>query len=287
MIRFSAYLYDQDIDNYGVEEAFLVHSCGRISLEKKEKTHIYRPNGRKDYQIIYVYRGKGHFILSGKEYVLNEGSVIVYEPDEIQDYMFSHSEQAEFYWMHFSGHKVPEIIRETYLNKKIMKIGQKTVNSQLFDAIIRELMLKRWGYKEITNLKGKELLWILSRSFVENNSGNNSCNNDRMEEIVEKINLQYDRQMHVNFLAQEYGTSVSWFIKEFRDFTGYTPKQYIMYVRLNRAKELLESTNHQIKEIAYMCGFDNPLYFSRIFQQHYKISASEYRKKIVKSDILG
>ena len=49
-------------------------------------------------------------------------------------------------------------------------------------------------------------------------------------------------------------------------YTGTTPKQFILQKRINNAETLLQNKQYNIKEIAQIIGYDNPLYFSRIFQ---------------------
>ena len=58
---------------------------------------------------------------------------------------------------------------------------------------------------------------------------------------------------------------------------GMTPMQYITFLRITRAKELLRSTDYSIQEISSMVGYENPLYFSRIFKKQTGYSPSEYR----------
>jgi len=54
--------------------------------------------------------------------------------------------------------------------------------------------------------------------------------------------------------------------------------QYILSLRMANAQNLLESTQYNISEIAEAVGYDNSLYFSRLFHKHIGVSPSEYRK---------
>ncbi len=63
-------------------------------------------------------------------------------------------------------------------------------------------------------------------------------------------------------------------------YTGITPKQYILKKEYIMQRHYFQNTQYNINEIAQIIGYDNPLYFSRVFQKTKGISPSEYRKNI-------
>ena len=58
-----------------------------------------------------------------------------------------------------------------------------------------------------------------------------------------------------------------------------TPMQFIVSLRVNNAQILLEQTNYSIYEIAKIVGYDDQLYFSRLFRKQKGVSPSQYRKR--------
>ena len=74
--------------------------------------------------------------------------------------------------------------------------------------------------------------------------------------------------------------STSWFIRNFKKYTGSTPMHYILSIRISNAESLLEATEYNVTEISNIVGYGNPLYFSRIFKKMKGISPTEYRKRI-------
>ena len=73
--------------------------------------------------------------------------------------------------------------------------------------------------------------------------------------------------------------SVNWFIHSFKNVMKVPPMQYIVSLRIAAAKGYLENSNKNIAEIAATVGYDNALYFSRLFRKHTGVTPSEYRKK--------
>ena len=73
--------------------------------------------------------------------------------------------------------------------------------------------------------------------------------------------------------------SVCWFIRCFKRYMGMTPLQYVTSIRITKAKDLLKNTAFTIQEVGRLVGYENPLYFSRIFKKQTGHSPSEYRKE--------
>ena len=62
-----------------------------------------------------------------------------------------------------------------------------------------------------------------------------------------------------------------------------SPAHYILSLRMVNAQSLLENTDYNIGEIAAIVGYDNPLYFSRVFKKEYGVSPAQYRKNLEES----
>ena len=68
-------------------------------------------------------------------------------------------------------------------------------------------------------------------------------------------------------------------VKTFKEITKMTPMQYIVSLRITNAMNLLDNTNYSISRIASAVGYDNALYFSRLFHKHTGLSPSEYKNR--------
>ena len=72
--------------------------------------------------------------------------------------------------------------------------------------------------------------------------------------------------------------STSWFNRSFRGTVGTSPMKYILEIRIRNAQTLLETTDYSVANIASMIGYDNPMYFSRMFRKAKGMSPAKYRK---------
>ncbi len=79
-------------------------------------------------------------------------------------------------------------------------------------------------------------------------------------------------------LAQIANFTPTYFIRKFREYTGYSPIYYTNIVKLEEAKYLLEQTSDPINVIMEKVGFFDAAHFSKIFKKHYGFSPTKYRE---------
>lgn len=86
-----------------------------------------------------------------------------------------------------------------------------------------------------------------------------------------------DPALSNSILAEECGISEVYFRQLFKNQFGISPRQYILELRIRKAKQLLASSRLSISQVAEHCGFTNPYHFSRAFRQATQRTPSEYR----------
>ena len=144
--------------------------------------------------------------------------------------------------------------------------------------MILELQRCQSDYEEMLTILLKHLLILIHRKLSKPRILKNEYLENEMETAAQYFNDQYNTEIHVEEYAASRGMSISWFIRNFKAYTGTTPMQYIVSVRIANAQVLLETTTYTVSEIGRIVGYENPLYFSRIFHKHRGFSPSEYRK---------
>lgn len=99
--------------------------------------------------------------------------------------------------------------------------------------------------------------------------------------IKEYIDSNYCQNIKITMFAEKYYFSIEYLTKLFRNKFGYTIYEYVLKLRMERAKELLEDENNKIIDIAERLGYADNHYFSKAFRTYYNISPSQYRKEFL------
>ena len=85
----------------------------------------------------------------------------------------------------------------------------------------------------------------------------------------------------VEDLCHEMGMSRVYFYKKILSLTDKTPSEFIRFIRLKRAADLLEKSQLFVNEVAFQVGFNDPKYFRKYFKDEYGVSPNEYKKKFI------
>jgi AraC family transcriptional regulator len=98
-----------------------------------------------------------------------------------------------------------------------------------------------------------------------------------LRRIVERMRC-FNCDLSLQALANESGYSRVHFVRMFRAATGYSPHNYLLNLRLERAKELLKNPSISLIDIALDCGFSSHSHMSRLFRKSVGFTPSAYRR---------
>ena len=97
---------------------------------------------------------------------------------------------------------------------------------------------------------------------------------------IRYIAEHYDMPITVNQLAEIENYNATYYSDWFKQQTGVSPSMYLRYIRINRAKELLEETDYTVMDIAVMVGYSSNSTFTRAFHSVAGMTPKEYREEI-------
>ena len=276
----SGYLNDSRIDFKDTTRPLIVGSCGTYRLIKRPFLPTQRPKGRVDYQLLYIASGRAHFSFHGKNVVVPSGSMVLYRPHEPQKYIYYAEDHPEAYWVHFTGSDVKSILDYYHFpsEENVIKTGNSPEFKRIFAEMIQELQLCRPQYEEVLTSLLNHLFILVSRNLEENRDILHTVHEDILR-AVHDFNRNYSQEIVIEQYAAEHNFRTDWFTRAFKQYTGMTPMQYILSLRMTNAQYLLEQTHNNVTEIASIVGYDNPLYFSRLFKKHFGLSPAQYRRR--------
>lgn len=208
--------------------------------------------------------------------------MVLYRPKEPQKYEYYGEDQTEAYWVHFTDSNVTNILRSYGLtdDKKVFYCGSGIEYQTIFRNMINELQMCNANYASMLEMYLRQIFIMLQRYFLTTAKTENSRVVDEIHKAMLYFNEHYSDDISIDEYAQNNNVSVSWFIRNFKHCTGVTPMQYILSKRIYNAEILLQNPTYNVTEISQIVGYDNPLYFSRIFKKAKGLSPSEYRKSI-------
>lgn len=103
---------------------------------------------------------------------------------------------------------------------------------------------------------------------------------DALEQAVLLFHQQFFRKLSIADVAKRLGYSTGHFCRTFKQRTGRAPIDYLTSIRLRHARRLLEYTDLLVAQVASQAGYEDPLYFSRIFRKSGGLTPTDYRRRV-------
>ncbi len=277
---------DSDVD-WGI----FVTTCGYSKVkpgmhyppkEHPSSYHFDIEKGRilQDYQIVYITRGEGHFESAslGKKKIA-AGTMIVIVPHEWHSYKPSEKTGWDEYWIGFKGPLASQMEKKKFISKSksILTIG---INDQLVEKFLRickGAQDEKPGFQQVIASEAFSLIGSVTAL-----ANYKTYENTDTERIIAESKIIFTENFESNITAEEVATRLnigySRFRKIFKQYTGLAPGQYLLHLKIQKAKEMVASSHLTFKEIADQLGFENGFYFSRLFKVKTGLSPFQFRQ---------
>lgn len=233
----------------------------------------------QEYQIVYITRGSGNFeSRSGGKQRIEPGTLFALLPGEWHRYSPDPDTGWDEYWVAFQGEFAAQALGECNITatNPVAKIG---INDQLvaeYMGIVEELREESAGHQHIIAARTHLIMALASALALRRN-----FEGTEVGYVIERAKClmmeRIDQPLNMENLADNLNVGYSWFRRMFRQYTGLSPAQYHLQLRLNRARELLGTTTLSIASISQKLGFESPEYFARIFKAKTGCSPRRYR----------
>lgn len=253
-----------------------VDSCGTCRLKKHASLPTITRYDENAYQLFYIAAGKAHFWFDDAEHVVTAGHMVLYRPQEERRYIYYLEDHPEVFWVYFSGSEAAAVLQahEIPLDGHVFYSGIMPEYKNTFRRMIQELQLCQYAYRDYTAGLFQMMLVLVSRQRQERRSINGTTR-EQIEAAAAYFNENYTARINVDEYAESLHMSTAWFIRSFKQYVGLSPARYIQSLRIVNAQRLLERTKYSIGEVSEIVGYDNPLYFSRVFKKETGLSPAQ------------
>ena len=231
-----------------------------------------------EYQLVYIMRGRGVFETKETGRVpINPGQVFFLFPGVWHRYRPLKKTGWDESWIGFSGEVADRIMGSFFSPEKpVLSVGY---DQELEDLILSIATLAReapTGYQLRMAARATEALAIVrSRAMTFHASGRKAAR--KVQQARYHLLHHSHEAIDINELAKQLGLSYSRFRSLFKEHTGTAPHQYLLSIRMNKARELLRHSDLTVSEIADRSGFTSAYYFSRLFKTKVGCNPSDYR----------
>ena len=250
---------------------------GKSSCKPK---HSVANHVRQNYIIHFITCGSGMFSTGKHIYHLHDNQGFFILPDTPVFYESSADHPWEYFWLGIDGAGAEEFFSHLGLTAQspVFECHNIAALSELIDEMLN---ISPDSFENKLKLQGLAFLFLASAS--------SSCSsitspvppeaNKHIERTIRFIQRYYHQPITVDNIANNVSLNRSYLATLFRHSMGITIQNYLMDYRISKACELLILTNDSVHAIAYSCGYNDALTFSKAFKKKKGISPLAYRKK--------
>ena len=237
--------------------------------------HLIRDN-YDSLLITHILSGSFTYVKDSKHITARKGDTVIldcYKPHE-----YYTNDSFESVWIHISGANSTDIFNEIESTEgnlikckdiqHLRKLLFRVFDSMKGETPTTELNYSLDIYKIFTELLNPQSAKTKGEISYE----------DSVHKVKEYIAENLNEKLTIKNLAKSVNMSSSHFSRVFKQQTGFSPYDYILISRINRAKYLLQTTNMTIASVAYEVGFNSESNFIYYFTENEGISPGKFRK---------
>ncbi len=258
-----------------------------------------RPHWHYFMEIIYMVEGSGMFECDGRNYVVEEGDMILFYPEAVHAIYPLSGMPFKYEVIKFDINRlytensyVPKlrIILENARKSRKAKIsfkGWELVGipvKEVFEECRREIAQRDYGYDIIVHNKICYLLVHVIRIWRDQGVDTDVAQARTLETnsiyaITAYIDEHADEQIRVEDLADMCGMSYSYFARVFKEYYGRSCKEYIEFIRICKAADMLLFTDFDLSYISQETGFSDSSHLIKIFKKWKGVTPKQFKRE--------
>ena len=241
------------------------------------------PHTRSEYLIHYITQGRGTYICEGRTYPIRRGELFIIYPSQLVSYHTSPEEPLHFSWIAFTGDHADTLTDQLGFshNAPVHKLHPQYSISEDIQTLAEQLSSA--GF--CNDFTIQSLIYSIFSNIAQSYSLSGNYQKESQTVLFEHIGKaksyiksNYIYPITVQDIVDHVGLERSYFSKIFHKFTGTTAQNYLLNLRIQRSKLLLERTDYTVREICSYVGMKDEYYFSRAFKRSVGLSPTQYRR---------
>jgi len=245
--------------------------------QKCDGQHTWGPASRDHYLVHYVSAGRGTFTCAGRTHALAEGALFLICPSQVAGYAADREEPWEYCWVGFNGTEAGRLLslagfsRETPVLRPPHPEGLKEMLLHIY---------RSGGNTPAADADMVGYLYLFLAELIRRNERQAPAvgTKDYLEQAVRFIQRNYASDIGVSDVAAYAGVSRSQLYRTFQAGFGLSPHDFLQKYRISEACALLRSRRYTVAEVAGSVGFNDPLYFSRMFKKIKGVTPTDYQR---------
>ena len=245
------------------------------------RPHTSSRSSLQSYLFLVVIDGAGTLVYDSKEYELTTNSCVFIDCKKPYSHTTDESNLWTLRWCHFYGPTMQSIYNK-YCERGGRPVFTPEDSAPFFD-VLSELLRVAKGSDYMRDMLINEQLSILIRLIMAESwhPEDKALPSKRASvlEVKRYLDENFSERIVLDDLCNQFYISKYYLTHSFKDQFGMSITNYLLSVRITKAKQLLRFSNKTVEEIGYETGIGAPTYFSRVFKDVEGVSPSQYREQ--------
>ncbi|CAN7428185.1 AraC family transcriptional regulator [Paenibacillus sp. LjRoot153] len=235
--------------------------------------------GLDSYLIAYILKGAGQLTYRDSTYPLGAHQLFFIHCDSYHHYSTNPQEPLELLWVHFHGSAATAYYDHYAASRE--PVLQLNNQSSVSTLLRQTLQIQQQRNAATEFLTSKFLVDLLTEIvlFAQQIGLSESDKPAYIDAICQTLESKFTESISLNELAHQHAVSKYHMAKRFKQYTGFSPHEYVINIRMTHAKERLKYSDMPVSEIAATLGIDNVSHFINLFKDRTGDTPLVYRKK--------
>jgi len=251
-----------------------------VGYYPQAQSHHMKRIEHDDYIMIYCVDGRGILNAANTRKDVARGDLFILPPGTAHDYQADSEKPWTLFWCHFRGTKAKAFYDHIHIEKAVPSVhhlNDLSLLSRFND--LSDIARSSYSVNGFIHASSQlcQILTLIERVVHGKQRGHTG---EILPQIQQHMRANLNQQLTLDDLAQFSHLSKFHFSRKYRALTGFSPLQHFVHLKMEHACFLLEQGQLSISDIAFELGYDDALYFSRVFRKIYHLSPSQFRKEL-------